>query len=721
MLNPLMLLGLAGLAVPVIIHLIQRQRLRPQWLATLQFLEREDVANAFAPVPRDRLQLLLRLLLLLLLVLLMARLAVGGREPGPRTLTVILDQSLSMQQTSAAGGTVFAAHQAAILELIDSLGPRDQMSLLLVGDTVVQQTGFSADRERLRRTVRAWEPADGGGLALAGAVRAAVRQLRNRHEVNTAVLLFSDHQAVNHLAELGNGEAGGSEFAAELSRGRVRLLLVEPGRAAADNVAVTEGLFQPPRAYLGGSARLTARVRNYAAEERACRLTFYEQEQAGESREVMLAPGEEATVDLVQRFESPVDVPCRVEIGADQLAGDNRFRLPMRMRERCQVLLVGQAPADAEDERGETRYDGIDLLAYALNPGEALGQGGGTHIAVRRVTPAVFARVSLPIYSLVVLYGAPELPEPSSRDLEAYVQAGGGLWLIPDEATAPARFNEALRPLLSGFVLGQLRQADPVLALDTGEATLGVPLFLPLLRGEWGDLRDVHVREYFGVGAPGPARTALAAANGEALALFLPVGRGRVLLQLFPFSLGAGTLPRSQAFVPLVQEVAAAIGRPDDETPGDSLRVGETRRVSVPEFRGLPGDLEAAGPERRTFALLAPERDAVQADGFTRAGDYELTHPARRSGRRRWLSVNPPAGESDLRPLDATEQERLYGTRNVRRLAATDLADAFARRRELSGPFLVLLLAAFAAEALSGAWLSRTSRRVRELQGGPRL
>src|SRR5207245_1158470 len=70
MLHPWMLLGLIGLSVPIIIHLIQRQRLRTQPLATLQFLDIEDAANAFAPVPRDWLQLLLRLTLLGLFILL---------------------------------------------------------------------------------------------------------------------------------------------------------------------------------------------------------------------------------------------------------------------------------------------------------------------------------------------------------------------------------------------------------------------------------------------------------------------------------------------------------------------------------------------------------------------------------------------------------------------------------------------------------------------------
>src|SRR5262249_51176827 len=119
MLQPLMLLGLIGLSVPIIIHLIQRQRLKPQVLATLQFLEPQDAANAFAPVPRDLLQLLLRLALLGLFVVLMARLLIGSEQVGPRRLAVILDQSMSMQRKVATNQTLFDKHKAQILELID--------------------------------------------------------------------------------------------------------------------------------------------------------------------------------------------------------------------------------------------------------------------------------------------------------------------------------------------------------------------------------------------------------------------------------------------------------------------------------------------------------------------------------------------------------------------------------------------------------------------------
>src|SRR5262249_5371516 len=150
MLHPWMLLGLAGLAVPVIIHLIQRQRLRTQPLATLQFLDIEDAANAFAPVPRDWLQLLLRLLLLGLFVLLMARFVIGGAKVGPRTLAVVLDQSLSMQRKLEDKQSLFDKHKGRILELIDTLGPDDRMALFLVGDRVTKETGYLQDPAQLR-------------------------------------------------------------------------------------------------------------------------------------------------------------------------------------------------------------------------------------------------------------------------------------------------------------------------------------------------------------------------------------------------------------------------------------------------------------------------------------------------------------------------------------------------------------------------------------------
>ncbi|MDP7134609.1 MAG: hypothetical protein QF437_29210, partial [Planctomycetota bacterium] len=166
MLNPLMLAGLLGLSVPIIIHLIQTQRLKPQPLATLKFLDIEDVANAFHPVPRDILQLILRLILLTFFVLLMSRLIFSSGTVGPRAMAVILDHSMSMQQKAGDTGSLFDRHKRQVLELIDGMNEDDRMSLILVGDRVTSETGYLQDKDALREIAEDFEVSDSGALAL---------------------------------------------------------------------------------------------------------------------------------------------------------------------------------------------------------------------------------------------------------------------------------------------------------------------------------------------------------------------------------------------------------------------------------------------------------------------------------------------------------------------------------------------------------------------------
>ena len=253
MLNPWMLIGLAGLAVPVILHLIQRQKLQPHLLATLRFLDPGYAANAFKPVPRDLLQLLLRLLLLTLFVLLMARLLLPAPTTGPRALVVILDQSMSMQRNQPDGRTLFEACRGQLLDLIGGMRRDDRLSLMLVGDTLAAETGFLADPQRLRQAAEGFAPGEAGGSALLPAITRAVRQLSGRREVNSAVIVFTDRQAVNF-----SRARDADELRAALARGRVQVVLVGEAVLGADNLAIEEAAFTPAQVHLGAGGRLTA-------------------------------------------------------------------------------------------------------------------------------------------------------------------------------------------------------------------------------------------------------------------------------------------------------------------------------------------------------------------------------------------------------------------------------------------------------------------------------
>lgn len=714
MLHPWMLIGLAGLSVPIIIHLIQKQRLKPQQLATLQFLDREDLANAFAPVPRDMLQLLLRLLLLGLFILLMSRLVTDGDKVGPRTLAAILDQSLSMQQKVSENETLFQHYRKQILQMIDGLGPEDRLSLRLVGDTVTTETGYLRDKDELRNIAEKFDVSDSGSLGLMPAIAGAVDQLRSRREVNACVLVFSDQQRINYP-----NTADRAAFREQLDQSTVKVFLIDELPTTTANLAVERASFSPNRVYIGASGRLTAVVRNHTSEPQSTNVTIYDGDQAGQQRPLSLEAGEAAQIDLVQRFESPVDSACRVEIDDDLLSGDNRFHVPMRIKDRRQILLVATAASRDADSQGlELSYRGADLLAYALNPGEALGAGSGTNINVKRITPQMLDRVSLPIYSLIVLYGVTELPEQSLKDLEAFVTNGGGLWLIPDREMSPLRFNEAFSRLLKGVGAGQLKQPPQVQSLARGEAEITHPLLLPLLREEWGDANDLYFNEYFGIESQGTASVALRAANGDPLVLMVRRDRGNIFLQLFGCELESTSLPRSAAFVPLVQHVARALSERDESSLPDTMRVGEVLRIPLPEFRNLQGDVQAVGPEKKGFPLTGPEHDEIRVEGLRHAGDYSLEHPAKKSGRKRWLAVNPVLGESDLAAMTDEDQAALFGGDRVLRIPYSQVADQFSRQHEIGPPIAVLVMIAFAVEALLGAWQSRRGARRAEGQEG---
>ncbi len=725
MLYPLMLAGLVGLSVPVIIHLIQRQRLKPQLLATSQFLDEHDLANAFAPVPRDLLQLLLRLLLLTLFVLLMSRLVLNGSGVGPRTMAVVLDQSMSMQQKTGEKGNLFDTAKRQILDLIDSLAPEDRLALVLVGDRVTVETGYLQDKSELRRVAERFDVSDSGAAALLPAVRDAADQLRSRREENACVLVFSDHQRLNYLP-IGQHDSSAADdpalagLADALTASGVRVLLVDDTPPAEVNLTIEQARFNPQRVQVGASSRLTAVIHNRSDKEQTTRVRIQEGEQAGLERSVTLEAGEAAHLDLVHRFEAPTDSACRVEIDDDFLPGDNRFQLPMRMKERQQVLLVGAAGSrDDEDRDLEVSYRGLDLLGYALNPGESLGQPG-TYINIKRVTPQLLSRVSLPLYSLIVLYGVTELPEQSLKDLAVFVKNGGGLWLIPDHEMSPLRFNNAYGSLLQGFEIGQLKESEQTQGINRSESQLAHPLLLPLVREEWGSLREVFVNHYFGVENGGAGKVALRAENGDPLAVVIRQDRGQVLVQLFDDELESSTLPRTTAFVPLVQHVVAMLGERGEPTSTDTVRVGDVLRMRLPEFRNLKGDAQLAGPETRSFALTGPEGDEIRVEGLLTAGDYEVSHPAKKSGRKRYLTVNPVRGESDLSPLSTPEQESIFGAGNVARLKYAELAGQFSRRHEIVGTLGALVLLAFIAEALCGAWQSRRSAKHGPAQGAGR-
>ncbi|MEC9112205.1 MAG: BatA domain-containing protein, partial [Verrucomicrobiota bacterium] len=102
-LNPALLMGAAALAIPIIVHLLNRRRFKRVKWAAMRFLEVSLERNQRRMKVEDWILLLLRLVIVALIVLALSRPATDWIKSSGLgstvTASVIVDSSASMQRT----------------------------------------------------------------------------------------------------------------------------------------------------------------------------------------------------------------------------------------------------------------------------------------------------------------------------------------------------------------------------------------------------------------------------------------------------------------------------------------------------------------------------------------------------------------------------------------------------------------------------------------------
>jgi hypothetical protein len=153
------LFGLAATAIPVVIHLIYRQRYPERPFTTLRFFDKTIKNNTIQTRLIDKLLLLLRVLALAALMIGLARPFVSHGTLGEEraSIVIVLDNSPSMERTRE-GKTLFERAQAIAQTALDNLGPSDRVELLFTAPS--DEPVFYGDPADVRRelAVRAGEP-----------------------------------------------------------------------------------------------------------------------------------------------------------------------------------------------------------------------------------------------------------------------------------------------------------------------------------------------------------------------------------------------------------------------------------------------------------------------------------------------------------------------------------------------------------------------------------
>jgi len=706
-LNQIMLWGTLGVAVPVLIHLLNRYRYREIDWGAMELLRRAMVVRSRRVRIEDLILLLLRCLAVALLAIAMARptlTATGARFFGGEArvgMVIALDGSYSMSHRPGVQSRFDAAVQK-VREVVKTLQPGDQVSLVLMGQrprVLLRNVSFDEQRideklstldvlpERLNLELCLEQVA-----TLVDEVRAPAREC----------YVISDSQDLSWRQVSEKARKTMGEISAA---GRLYYLNVATG--SAENLAVTDFQMTSGAMRAGSMVRYVATVRNNG--RRAVRNVPVTLSVAGKTGDRRVAdtvrPGQSVPVPLYAKFATAGNVPVSVRLEHDAVALDNVRYAAANVRQQIRVLVVDGDPGRGVDE-GEAYYV---IKALVPDPSKA----SQASIRLKRVAYVELALQRLGDHDVVVLANVPDVRDAQAKALYNFVRTGGGLIVFLGDKINGRLLNArmkvgdvALLPGQVGTAVETPRDNEAGWPLEVTDPHHALGRFLARLPREI--VEEARIRKLFRVQPAERARTVLAAGGTDVpLLLTKPLGRGHVLLYTSSADRDWGSVAINPAYLILLHESIGYLTRRSHErqfTVGEPLAVVLPPQVAAEQFTLMAPDgqstpIQAADADGERVARCEPP----ETPGF-----YRLQYDLRDEPLMMAVNVDPT--ESDVRTLPPDSLTEAFAELPMSVLAGEDVFTEVKQARRGLEMWRTLMLAGLlvlAVESLLAWYFSR--------------
>lgn len=695
-LAPMLLGGAALVAVPVVLHLIMRQKPAKRDFPALRFLKARANANRRRLRLNHLLLLAARMAALAMLALAMARPVLRDAgwladAEGPVAAVLVFDTAPRMELREANRTRLEQAIGLA-RTLFDKLPPT---SAVAIADTSGGTTTFfpstAAAAARVDRLTIA-TPA----VPLATAVAEGLRLLQTSELARRELYVFTDCSR--------GAFAGTTPLAADDLPAGTSLLWIDVGATTAHNFAIDAIDLSADRLAVGAPLVIsvaTSRIGPAATRGVAVELVDANGRFVRRAvKPVSWKPGSAGEVAFEITGLEPGTRQGRVVIdGNDDLPADDVRYFTVDVGAPSRVLVAGPAPAARS----------CMFVAEAIAPA-ALKKAGRSRFDAEIIDADRLEATVWDGFEAIVLVDPPPLSPRTSDQLREWVAAGRGLvvWLGP-RAGSPERFNtESTRQLLGGGIVRVWR--TPGEANYFSPTALDHPMLAAFRRvGDAVPWQDFPVERHWEF-TPGEGEAAAVPVasfrNGLPAILEHRVGQGTVTVVTTPASQAAGdpdawnqlaTGFEPWPFVILANEMLLhAIDTPDDRniTAGQPAVVSIGRTDIATVFMRTPAgdDLPVA---------VEPRRGTVSVAATQAVGNYALRSGGEAAGVSKGFSANLAASATDFPRLAGDQLTAALGTGN--RLARTEndlVRDVDLGRvgAELFGWLILLAAVAMAAD-----------------------
>ena len=415
-LNPLFLIGLIAVAVPVLLHILSRQKRRRIPFSTLYFLRKIDVQSARRHKLTDILLLILRTLMLLLITLALARPVLrpaNSHAPsmGEATRIIILDDSFSTRLRHEQQ-PLFEREREFARVAVETLRSGDNAAILMSSGFdspgTASPTGNTAI---LLDAVEKSVPSD-SGTPLASALMRAISILDKSKKPLNEIILITDMQK--------HAFAPTDVIPDEEMRKIRPQIYICPVRAGQNisNMTIEKVSITSPLPLAGFPFILEATVRNQTKRPLESTANLWTGNELLMQKKLSIPPSASTITTFTFSPKSTSGKSGYLSVEPDDLDSDNNYYFNIVILKSPHTLIV-----TSEGTHGMEK-DGSLFLATALEPLEAASAEMPSGI-VDYASPDDLASLSLKTYSILFFVDVTDISETPREDLKKFIREGG--------------------------------------------------------------------------------------------------------------------------------------------------------------------------------------------------------------------------------------------------------------------------------------------------------
>jgi hypothetical protein len=599
---PWFLAALAGLALPLYLHLLKRQTRTPRQVSSLMFYESRTQSSTRHRRLRYFVLLSLRLLLLLLLILAFANPFVNrdaASVASERLVLLVVDNSFSMR-----AGTRLADAKTAAMGVLGSKGAaRGQVAAF--GSQLRYMTQAITDQNALRAAVQAIEPGDGHGNfgELARAVRGLAESTRTPIEMH----LFSDMQRGDLAAT----------FADMALPDNVKLVEHAVVTKAQPNWTV-ESVDAPGQVW-GKDMKpvhVQAVIAGYGTSAAQRTVSLVVGGKTTATKTVAVPANGRATVDFPSLVVPYGFSQCEVRIDSgDGFPADDVRRFAVERSDPQKVLLI------------HNYGDGRSPLYI----GAALSAAAQSAFILESIAVNEAADRKPSNYAFILLSDVNSVPQLLENSLTEYVRSGGSL-LIAAGTSAGGRSQIPIYGARIVETRDYNRSPDRFMtvgSIDSSYPSVGKA-------DGWAG-----VKFYYALNIdPAGGRVIVRLGDQTPLLMEKRIGEGRVVLFASGLDNLTNDFPLHPAFVPFIEQTARYLA--GSERHGGARQVDAFLELRNAKEKGQ--GVEITDPEGKRPLSLS-EAASAQSFRLTEAGYYQLRLA---NGQQNVIGVNADPKESNL-------------------------------------------------------------------------